>query len=125
MPGYQHFHLPPPYRALATLGARGLAWEWLRRNASFRELWADAPPLARRANAAVLATLARSRRPIVDIALHPMAKRWAPWGLTFRGIARHTGDQPARVFAADRLGARHRSDADHDRAPRTLGAGDR
>lgn len=118
MPGYQHFHLPPPYRALASLGARALAWEWLRRNPDFRALWTGAPSAVRRADAALLASLARSRRPRIDIALHPMAKRWAPWGLTFRGVARHAGV----AGAADRLGARGRRDASHDRAPRAMGA---
>ena len=118
MPGYQHFHLPPPYRALVSLGARGFAWEWLRRNPDFRALWASAPAALRRADAALLASLARSRRPRFDIALHRQAKRLAPWGLTFRRVARRL--RPAG--AADRLDARDRRRAAHDRAPGALGA---
>lgn len=121
MPGYQHFYLPPPYRALASLGARALAWEWVRRNPDFRALWAGASPAVRRADAALLASLARSRRPRIDIALHAQAKRLAPWGLTFRGVARHA----SVAGAADRLGARRRPNAAHDRAPRAVGARDR
>lgn len=118
MPGYQHFHLPPPYRALASFGARALAWEWIRRNPDFRALWVGAPAAVRRADVALLASLARSRRPRIDIALHRQAKRLAPWGLTFRGVARHAGV----AGAADRLDARRRPHADHDRAARTVGA---
>jgi hypothetical protein len=123
LPGYQHFHLPPPYRVLASLGARALAWEWVRRNADFRSLWAGAPSAVRRADAdaALLASLARSRRPRIDIALHSQAKRWAPWGLTFRGVARHAGS----ARAAGRLGARRGPSPAYDRAAGTMGARDR
>lgn len=121
MPGYQHFQLPPTYRTLAALGARALAWEWLRRNPEYRALWAGAPSAVRRADAALLASLARSRRPRIDIALHSQAKRWAPWGLTFRGVARHAGV----AGAADRLDASRGPDAAHDRAPRAVGERDR
>ncbi|SEH14895.1 hypothetical protein SAMN05428974_1300 [Sphingopyxis sp. YR583] len=118
MPGYQNFCLPAPYDACRALDARGFAWEWLRRNPDFRALWSDASRGARQASADALATVARSRRPLVRIGLHPLARRLASWGLTFRAAAGHIGDG----HAAGRLAPRNRChDADH-RPSRTMGA---
>jgi hypothetical protein len=85
MPGYHRLRLPASYQALLNMDARGLAWEWLRRNGDFRMLWSSAGLSARRASTLALAAVQRSARPIADIARHPLARRLAPWGLTFRG----------------------------------------
>lgn len=84
MPGYDRLRLPAAYGALKTLNAQGFAWEWLRRNPEFRTLWASAGAAARRASGLAEAALRRSARPLVDLPQHPFARRWSPWGLTFR-----------------------------------------
>ena len=84
MPGYNRLRLPEGYHALANLNARGFAWEWLRRNPDFRSIWLSAGATARRAASAADAALRRSARPQVNIPQHPLARRWSPWGLTFR-----------------------------------------
>lgn len=87
MPGYHRFRLPEAYRAMVALSARDFAWEWLRRNPDFRALWDIAGPAARRARWLALDTARRSRRPFVDLPLHPLARRWSHWGLCFRAVA--------------------------------------
>ncbi len=87
MPGYHRLRLPDAYRALTTLDPRGFAWEWLRRNPDFRAIWFAAGTAAQRACAHAETALLRSRRPIVDLPQHALARRWSPWGLTFRSIA--------------------------------------
>jgi hypothetical protein len=78
--------LPEAYRAMLTLNARGFAWEWLRRNPEFRAIWA-AGASARRVSDQAIKEVSRSARPIVDLPLHQLARRWSPWGLTFRAAA--------------------------------------
>ena len=87
MPGYHRLDLPDPYRALTLLTARDFAWEWLRRNPAFRALWSGAGATSHQANASAKRAMLRSRRPAVDIALHPNARRWTHWGLGFRSAA--------------------------------------
>lgn len=87
MPGYHRFRLPEAYRALLPLTARDFAWEWLRRNPDFRALWDTAGPAARRANRLAVDAARRSRRPVADLPLHPLARRWSHWGLCFRAAA--------------------------------------
>ena len=87
MPGYHRFRLPEVYRALLPLTARDFAWEWLRRNPDYRALWVTAGPAARRASRLALDTARRSRRLLVDLPLHALARRWSPWGLCFRAAA--------------------------------------
>jgi len=84
MPGYNRLRLPEAYRALANLSARGFAWEWLRRNYDFRQIWTRHGDLAKRPTALAHAAVHRSARPFVDIRQHPLSVRWSPWGLTFR-----------------------------------------
>lgn len=84
MPGYHRLKLPPDYRALLTLDARGFAWEWLRRNADFRATWEAAADAGPRAAAKADAAVRSSARPLVELPQHPLARRWSPWGLTFR-----------------------------------------
>jgi hypothetical protein len=91
MPGYDKLRLPPEYQALTSLDTRGFAWEWLRRIPEFRDLWRSAPPATQRAVAGAGAAIRRSARPLVDIARHPLARRWSHWGLTFRTRSRHPG----------------------------------
>jgi len=79
--------LPEAYRAMLTLNARGFAWEWLRRNPDFRAIWTAAEASARRAFDHATGQLCRSARPIVDLPQHVLARRWSPWGLTFRAAA--------------------------------------
>src|SRR3546814_2447484 len=74
MPGYHRMRLPDAYRAMATLSARGLAWEWLRRNPGFRAISCATAPPAQRACAHAKALL-RSRRPVVDLPQHVLARR--------------------------------------------------
>lgn len=85
MPGYHRMRLPEEYRAMLTLNARGFAWEWLRRNPDFRAIWATAGAAARRVSDQAFAAVCRSARPVVDLPQHPLARRWSPWGLCFRG----------------------------------------
>ncbi len=87
MPGYDRLRLPAEYGALKSLDARGLAWEWLRRNAEFRTIWASAGAAARRASGLAESAIRRSARPLVDLPQHPLARRWSPWGLTFRSAS--------------------------------------
>jgi hypothetical protein len=84
MPGYSRLRLPSNYHALTVLNARDFAWEWLRRNPEFREIAYSASAAARRASVLADAALRRSTRSLVDIPQHPSARRWSPWGLTFR-----------------------------------------
>ena len=84
MPGYNRLRLPDNYRALISLNARGFAWEWLRRNPEFRAIWASAGPAARRSSALAQTAVRRSGRATVDLQQHPLARRWSPWGLSFR-----------------------------------------
>lgn len=81
MPGYNRLNLPDPYRALLTLDAAGFAWEWLRRNPTFRAIVAG--DAARRF--AHRALLASRRGGSASIGRHPLAEATAPWGLSFRG----------------------------------------
>jgi hypothetical protein len=87
MPGYHRLGLPESYRALTSLTQREFAWEWLRRNREFRALWQRAGAAARSASARADAAVRRSRRPVVDIPLHPDARRWTHWGISFRRAA--------------------------------------
>ena len=89
MPGYHRLRLPADYQALTALDARGFAWEWLRRNSAFQDIWRGANAQARRASIVTEATARRSARTIVSTAQHPLARRWSPWGLTFRARSRH------------------------------------
>lgn len=93
MPGYNRLHLPATYQALTALDARGFAWEWLRRNSEFRDIWYSAT--ARRGSAATAALARRSARTLVTIAQHPLARRWSHWGLTFRARSRHRRNRRA------------------------------
>lgn len=95
MPGYNRLHLPAAYQALTALDARGFAWEWLRRNPEFRNIWHTAAAPARRASAATEAIVRRSARTLITIAQHPLAGRWSHWGLTFRARSRHRRDRRA------------------------------
>lgn len=95
MPGYNRLRLPAEYQALTALDARGFAWEWLRRNREFRDIWHAANEPARRASASTEATVRRSARRIVHITTHPLARRWSHWGLTFRSQPRHAGNRRA------------------------------
>ena len=87
MPGYHRFRLPEAYRAMVPLTARDFAWEWLRRNPDFRALWDIAGSAARRTNRLAIDVVGRSRRPVADIPLYPLARRWSHWGLCFRTVA--------------------------------------
>lgn len=87
MPGYHRFRLPDAYRALLPLTARDFAWEWLRRNPDFRALWTGAGIAAHRASARADDLARRSRRPIVDLPVHPCARRWTHWDIGFRPAA--------------------------------------
>jgi hypothetical protein len=87
MPGYHRLILPEHYRALISLSARDFAWEWLRRNPAFRAAWAETGLAAQRASARADDAIRRSRRPIVDLPLHPCARRWTHWGIGFRAAA--------------------------------------
>jgi len=95
MPGYNRLRLPAEYQALTTLNARGFAWEWLRRNPDFRDIWRSGNPPARRANTSTHALVRRSTRRILNIPKHPLAGRWSHWGLTFRTRSRHTSHRRA------------------------------
>lgn len=121
MPGYHMLALPDAYRALTKLGARDLAWEWLRRDPDYRALWRHADAAARAASVRADAVVNRSRRPLVTIPQHPLARRWTHWGISFRRPARHKRARPAAdgLVAGDRhcradhrpadaLGARNR-----------------
>lgn len=88
MPGYHRLRLPADYQALTALNARGFAWEWLRRNSEFRDLWRSAAA-ARRVSTATEVVARRSARTLITIAQHPLARRWSQWGLTFRARSRH------------------------------------
>lgn len=99
MPGYHRLRLPAAYQALTALNARGFAWEWLRRNQEFRDIWQSATAPARRASTATEAIVRRSARTLVTVAQHPLARRWSHWGLTFRARSRHSRDRRA----SDRL----------------------
>lgn len=85
MPGYHKMRLPDAYRELLSLSPRGFAWEWLRRNPDFRAIWRSAGAAAKRASYVALASVHRSARPVVNLPQHPLARRWSPWGLSFRG----------------------------------------
>ncbi len=121
MPGYSRMRLPEAYRALLTLDARGFAWEWVRRNPDFRAIWTSSGEAARRSSALALAAVHRSARPVINLPLHPLARRWSPWGLTFRSRPGHAGDRSA----ADRLAAISRSSRADDRPAGALGSIDR
>ena len=121
MPGYHRMRLPEAYRALLTLNTRGFAWEWVRRNPDFRAIWVSAGVIARRSSALAQTAVRRSARRMIDLPQHPLARRWSPWGLTFRGRSRHVGDR----YAADRLAAVARPNRADDRAAGALGANDR
>ncbi|GGO94080.1 transcriptional regulator domain-containing protein [Stakelama pacifica] len=99
MPGYNRLRLPAEYQALTALDARGFAWEWLRRNPDFRDIWRSGNPSAPRARTGTQAVMRRSARRILNISKHPLAGRWSHWGLTFRVRSRHAGSRRA----ADRL----------------------
>ena len=86
MPGYHRLRLPEPYRAMLDLSAAEFAWEWLRRNPEFRSLWASAGAAARRASAQAV-TAARRSTTMIELGLHPLAKRMEPWGLSFRAAS--------------------------------------
>jgi len=121
MPGYQRMRLPEIYRALLNLNARGFAWEWVRRNADFRALWASAGAAARRSSALAQTAVRRSARTIIDLPQHPLTRRWSLWGLTFRSRSRHAGDRSAAGRLAS-IAGRDRVDG-HTTGP--LGAHDR
>ncbi|WP_425594479.1 transcriptional regulator domain-containing protein [Rhizorhabdus phycosphaerae] len=89
MPGYHRLRLPADYQVLTALDARGFAWEWLRRNSEFRDLYCSAAAQARRARTTGEAIARRSARTLITIAQHPLARRWSQWGLTFRARSRH------------------------------------
>ncbi|WP_367120081.1 DUF6499 domain-containing protein [Sphingomonas sp.] len=99
MPGYNRLHLPAEYQALTALDARGFAWEWLRRNPDFREIWRSGNSALRRVRPSTDAVVRRSARRILNISKHPLAGRWSHWGLTFRVRSRHVRSRRA----ADRL----------------------
>lgn len=84
MPGYNRLRLPAEYQAMVSLNARGLAWEWLRRNPEFRRISASAGAAARRASALAETAVQRSARALIEIPQHPSARRWSHWGLFFR-----------------------------------------
>ena len=96
MPGYNRLRLPAAYQTLTALDARGFAWEWLRRNLEFRDIWRSANAPARRASATTEAIVRRSTRRLVQISKHPLARRWSHWGLTFRARSRHASNRRAR-----------------------------
>jgi hypothetical protein len=87
MPGYHRLRLPEDYQALVDLSASGFAWEWLRRNPDFRAIWTSAGAAAHRAAALALTASRRTSRSIIDLPRHPIARRTAPWGLTFLAVA--------------------------------------
>jgi hypothetical protein len=99
MPGYNRLRLPAEYQALTALDARGFAWEWLRRNPDFRDIWRSSKPRARRISTSTEVAVRRSARRILNISQHPLAGRWSHWGLTFRARSRHVGSR----LATDRL----------------------
>ena len=117
MPGYNRMRLPEAYRALLTLNARGFAWEWVRRNPDFRELWASAGAAAHRSSALAQTAIRRSARTIIDLPQHPLTRRWSLWGLTFRSRSRHPGNR----HAAGRLAAIARRDRLDGRAAGPVG----
>lgn len=80
MPGYHTLNLPGKYRAMLTLDAAGFAWEWLRRNPTFRAILAG--DAARRF--AQRALVASRRGGFAAIGPHPLAEQTTPWGLSFR-----------------------------------------
>lgn len=84
MPGYHRFRLPKDYHVYSQLDARGIAWEWLRRNVEFRNIWRSAAPQGQPTTQSTDTALSRSTRKLVQIPQHPLARRWSPWGLTFR-----------------------------------------
>ena len=84
MPGYDKLRLPPQYRAMLDLNGSGFAWEWLRRNPDFRELWAGAGAAVHRAAARAAVAARRVTMHVTEIGRHPLAERTAPWGLSFR-----------------------------------------
>lgn len=83
MPGYHRLRLPQQYRALLDLDASGFAWEWLRRNPSFRTVWGSAGAAARRASAHAAIAARRTMRGMTELGQHPLAARTASWGLSF------------------------------------------
>lgn len=91
MPGYHRLRLPEAYQALVHLGPRGFAWEWLRRNRAFQALWVEAGVAAHRATSRAEVAARRTLPPAIDIPIHPLATRLAPWGLTFLGGTRSVG----------------------------------
>ena len=84
MPGYHRLRLLPEYQALTALDARGFAWEWLRRIPEFRAVSERTEGPGRRAAALADTAIRRSARSLVELPQHPLARRWSPWGLTFR-----------------------------------------
>jgi hypothetical protein len=99
MPGYHMLRLPEKYRVLLDLPPAGFAWEWLRRSAEYRALWAKAPAAAPRASAHVIAAARRNADIVTTIPRHPLGRRSARLGLTFPDTARSIGDR----FAVDRM----------------------
>jgi hypothetical protein len=95
MPGYHRLRLPADYQAQTALDAHGFAWEWLRRNSEFREIWHSATAAARHASTTTEAMVRRSARTLVTIAQHPLARRWSHWGITFRARSRYRRDRHA------------------------------
>lgn len=87
MPGYHRLCLPDAYRALTGLCARDFAWEWLRRNPDFRAIWASAGTAAERAAEQANAANRRAARGVIDLPQHPLTRRLARLGLTFRASA--------------------------------------
>lgn len=84
MPGYHKLRLPQQYRIMLDLDASGFAWEWLRRNADFRSIWASAGAAARRASAQAAIAARRFTTSVTFIGQQSLAERTAPWGLSFR-----------------------------------------
>lgn len=101
MPGYNRLRLPAEYQAMTALNARGFAWEWLRRNPEFRDIWHAANDPARRASRSLEAAVSRSARRVIQISKHPLAGRWSHWGLTFRTRSRYVRNRRT----TDRLAA--------------------
>ena len=87
MPGFHTLRLPRPYIDLLDLSASDFAWEWIRRNADFRSLWAGVGAAARRASARAAIAARRTTSTVTFIGQQPLAERTAPWGLSFRAIA--------------------------------------
>jgi hypothetical protein len=85
VPGYHQLRLPDAYRALTVLEPRQLAWEWLRRDLTYRDAWASARPSVRRVATLAANGLQHAVRKLIDIPQPRPERRWSLWGLSFPG----------------------------------------